>query len=44
MPEPKRKTAMISSTSADLPEHRQEAIGSCKRQGIFPSMMEHCPD
>ena len=43
MPEPKRKTAMISSTSRDLPEHRQQAIDACLRQGIFPSAMEHLP-
>src|SRR5262245_9925981 len=38
---PKRKTAMISSTSIDLPEHRQQAIDACWGQGIFPSAMEH---
>ncbi|SRR6266851_5404917 len=43
MPEPTRKTAMISSTSVDLPEHRQQAIDACLRQGIFPSAMEHLP-
>ena len=43
MPEPKRKTAMISSTSLDLPEHRQQAIDACLRQGIFPLAMEHLP-
>ncbi len=44
MPEqPKRKTAMISSTSVDLPEHRQEAMDACLRQGIFPRAMEHLP-
>jgi hypothetical protein len=41
--EPTRKTAMISSTSVDLPEHRQQAIDACLRQGIFPSAMEHLP-
>jgi hypothetical protein len=41
--EPKRKTAMISSTSVDLPEHRQQAIDACLRQGIFPCAMEHLP-
>ena len=39
----KRKTAMISSTSVNLPEHRQEAINACWRQGIFPLAMEHLP-
>jgi len=43
MPEPKHKTAMISSTSVDLPEHRQQAIEACLRQGIFPHAMEHLP-
>src|ERR671931_1979845 len=43
MPEPKRKTAMISSTSLDLPEHRQQAMDACLRQGIFPRAMEHLP-
>jgi hypothetical protein len=43
MPEPKRKTAMISSTSVDLPEHRQQAIDACLRQGIFPLAMGHLP-
>jgi hypothetical protein len=41
---PIRKTAMInSSTSVDLPEHRQQAIDACLRQGIFPRAMEHLP-
>jgi tetratricopeptide (TPR) repeat protein len=44
MPEqPKRKTAMLSSTSVDLPEHRQEAINACLRQSIRPLAMEHLP-
>src|SRR5262245_66602084 len=41
--EPKRKTAMISSTSLDLPEHRKEAMDACWRQDIFPKAMEHLP-
>jgi hypothetical protein len=41
--EPKYKTAMISSTSVDLPEHRKEAMDACLRQGIFPRAMEHLP-
>jgi hypothetical protein len=41
--EPKHKKAMISSTSVDLPEHRQQAIDACLRQGIFPKAMEHLP-
>src|SRR5215510_9075351 len=43
MPEPNRKTAMISSTSLDLPEHRQQAMEACMRQGVFPRAMEHLP-
>jgi hypothetical protein len=44
MPEqPTRKTAMISSTSVDLPEPRKEAMDACLRQGIFPRAMEHLP-
>src|SRR5215510_8409034 len=43
MPEPTRKTAMISSTSLDLPEHRKEAMDACMRLGVFPLAMEHLP-
>src|SRR5215471_17890240 len=43
MSEPNRKTAMISSTSLDLPEHRQQAMDACLRQDIFPKAMEHLP-
>lgn len=38
-----RKTAMISSTSLDLPEHRKEVMDACLRQDIFPKAMEHLP-
>ena len=38
-----RKTAMISSTSLDLPEHRQQAMDACLHQSIFPCAMEHLP-
>ena len=41
--EPKRKTAMISSTSLDLPEHRQHVMDACQRMGVTPIMMEHLP-
>jgi tetratricopeptide (TPR) repeat protein len=34
---------MISSTARDLPEHRQEVMDACVRQGMFPIMMEHLP-
>ena len=40
---PDRKTVMISSTARDLPEHRQEALDACLRQGMFSVMMEHLP-
>lgn len=35
--------AMISSTTLDLPEHRQEVRDACLRQDFFPVMMEHLP-
>lgn len=38
-----KKTAMISSTALDLPEHRKEAIDACLRQGVFPVAMEQLP-
>ena len=31
------KTAMISSTPLDLPEHRKQAIEACQRAGILPN-------
>ncbi len=43
MPGPTRSSAMISSTSIDLPEHRQQAMDACLRQGVFPIGMEHLP-
>lgn len=41
MIKPGQKTAMISSTSIDLPCHRHEVIEACLRQGVFPIGMEH---
>src|SRR4030095_10327019 len=41
--EPKYKTAMISSTAVDLPEHRKEAMDACLRQSIRPLAMEYLP-
>jgi tetratricopeptide (TPR) repeat protein len=38
-----RKIVMISSTARDLPEHREQVINACLRQGMFPKMMEHLP-
>lgn len=34
---------MISSTIADLPDHRKQVENACLRQGTFPLMMEHRP-
>ena len=42
MPEVK-KIVMISSTTRDLPEHREEVRDACLRQGMFPAMMESLP-
>ena len=39
----KHQTVMISSTARDLPDHRQEVMDACLRQGMFPTMMEHLP-
>jgi len=35
--------AMVSSTARDLPDHRQQVMDACLRQGVFPTMMEHLP-
>ena len=43
MAKPGKITAMISSTAADLPEHRKEAIDACLRASVFPIGMEHLP-
>ncbi|MDQ3012092.1 MAG: DUF4062 domain-containing protein, partial [Acidobacteriota bacterium] len=40
---PGQKTAMISSTSLDLPDHRKQVIEACLRQSIHPLAMEHLP-
>ena len=40
---PNQLRVMISSTARDLPEHRQEVMDACLRQGMFPIMMEHLP-
>src|SRR5262245_49440812 len=37
------KTAMISSTARDLPEHRREVSDACLREGVFPIAMEQLP-
>ena len=41
MNRPGQKTAMISSTALDLPEHRRQAIEACQRAGVFPIPMEN---
>jgi Domain of unknown function (DUF4062) len=38
-----RLSAMISSTSVDLPEHRAHVVEACLRQGVFPIDMKHLP-
>lgn len=38
-----RNNVVISSTIRDLPNHRQEVMDACLRQGMFPTMMEHLP-
>lgn len=43
MNRPGQKTAMISSTATDLPEHRHEVMQACLREGFFPMGMEHLP-
>lgn len=37
------KRVMISSTSVDLPEHREEAMDACLRLDLLPDAMEHLP-
>lgn len=41
MKEPRQKTAMISSTARDLPEHRRMVLDACLRMGFRPIMMDH---
>ena len=43
MTKPGQKTAMISSTSLDLPEHRTAVIEACLCAGVFPIAMENLP-
>lgn len=38
-----QRRVMISSTARDLPEHREEVMEACLRQGMFPDMMKHLP-
>jgi hypothetical protein len=39
----KMLTVMISSTARDLPDHRQQVMDACLRQGMLPIAMEHLP-
>src|SRR5436305_5352568 len=39
----RKKVVIISSTARDLPEHREQVMDACLRQGMFPKMMEHLP-
>src|SRR5882724_6017469 len=41
MKESRQKTAMISSTARDLPEHRRMVLDACLRMGFQPIMMDH---
>ena len=43
MTKPDQKTAMISSTAIDLPEHRKQVFDACLREDIFPIGMEMLP-
>src|SRR5690349_7620502 len=38
-----RLVVMVSSTICDLPQHREEVMHACLRQGVYPLMMEHLP-
>ena len=40
---PKQLKVMISSTSHDLPKHREQVREACLQQGVFPIMMEQLP-
>ena len=37
------KRVFISSTSIDLPEHRQKVIDACNQLHLIPDGMEHWP-
>ena len=43
MNRPGQLTAMISSTAADLPDHRAQVVEACLREGVFPIGMEQLP-
>lgn len=43
MQKPEQKSAIISSTAIDLPEHRQQVVEACLGEGVFPLAMESLP-
>jgi len=43
MTKPGQKSAMISSTAIDLPEHRKQVFDACLREEVFPIGMESLP-
>ena len=43
MQKPGQKSAMISSTAIDLPEHRKQVFDACLCEGVFPIGMESLP-
>ncbi|HEY1048850.1 MAG TPA: DUF4062 domain-containing protein, partial [Prosthecobacter sp.] len=43
-PKPGQVTAMISSTSYDLPQHRAEVREACLAAGVFPLDMKYLPN
>ena len=40
---PERTCVMISSTLLDLPEHRQDVLEACLRQGMQPMCLDDLP-
>jgi len=43
MQKPGQKSAIISSTALDLPEHRKEVLEACLAEDVFPQVMESLP-
>jgi hypothetical protein len=43
MQKPGQKSAMLSSTAIDLPEHREQVFKACLSEGVFPIGMESLP-
>ena len=43
MQKPGQKSAIISSTAIDLPEHRKQVLEACLCEGVFPDGMESLP-